>query len=212
MFLGPPGAGKGTQALKLAEHFGVPHVATGDMYRREVELDTDLGRMAAEIMARGDLMPDDVTKKILARRITEEDAQKGFVLDGYPRNLVQAGDLDELLDEMGARLDAAIKFMVTGDVIVERLAGRWSCPICNEIYHLKTHPPKVPGKCDNDGAVLEQRPDDTEEAIRHRLDVYGQETKPLYERFAKMGLLREVDAIGTQEEVFRRLLEAVDSK
>jgi adenylate kinase len=212
VFLGPPGAGKGTQALKLAEHFGVPHIATGDMYRREVELDTELGRMAAEIMARGDLMPDEITREILARRIADEDAQKGFVLDGYPRNLVQAEDLDQLLEEMGARLDAAIKFMVTGDVIVERLAGRWSCPVCNEIYHLVTRPPKVPGKCDNDGVVLEQRADDSEEAIRHRLDVYGQETKPLYDRYAGMGLLREVDAIGTQEEVFRRLIEAVDSK
>lgn len=212
VFMGPPGAGKGTQALKLAEHFGVPQIATGDMYRREVELDTPLGRKAAEVMARGDLMPDAITREILANRLSDQDAQKGFVLDGYPRNLVQADDLDKLLEEMGARLDAAIKFMVTGDVIVERLAGRWSCPVCNEIYHLKTRPPKVPGKCDNDGTDLEQRQDDTEEAIRHRLDIYGQETKPLYDRYARMGLLREVDAIGTPEEVFQRLIDAIDSK
>lgn len=210
--MGPPGAGKGTQALSLAEHFGVPHISTGDMYRKEVELGTDLGRKAAEVMGRGDLMPDEITKEILASRLAEQDAQMGFVMDGYPRNLAQAEDLDELLDEQGARLDAAIKFMVTGDIIVERLSGRRWCPVCNEIYHVLTRPPKVPGRCDNDGAGLEQRQDDTEEAIRHRLDIYGQETKPLYERYARIGLLREVDAIGTKNEVFQRLLEAVASK
>lgn len=212
VFMGPPGAGKGTQAARLAEHFGVPHIATGDIFRRELESGTRLGKKAGEVMARGDLLPDEITNEIIAKRIRMEDAQKGFVLDGYPRTPSQAKVLDQLLEEMGANLDAVIKFMVTGDEIVSRLSGRRSCPVCGEIYHLVTRPPMNPGVCDNEGAALELRPDDSEESVRNRLEVYGQETKPLYDLYVARGIFREVDAIGSTEEVFQRLLDAIDSR
>ena len=210
IFLGPPGAGKGTQAARMAAHFGVPQIATGDMLRHAIEIGSALGQQVKPIMDRGELVPDDLTDAIVRERISEKDAEKGFILDGYPRNVAQAEFLDAALDEMGAKLDRVIRFMVIGTELVSRLAGRRVCPVCKTVYHAATHPPKVEGICDNDGTELIERPDDQEETVLRRLEVYGQQTRPLYDFYGEQGLLVDVDAIGTTDEVFARLVEAVN--
>lgn len=211
VLLGPPGAGKGTQAARLARHLGVPHVATGDMFRQAVESGSDLGRLVAGSMERGELVPNKLTDAVMRERLERDDARAGFVLDGYPRNLDQANVLDEALERQGAGLDHVVKFMVTGSEIVERLAGRWVCPVCKTAYHLVSRPPKTPGICDVEGATLVQREDDREETILNRLEVYGGQTKPLYDRYGERSLLREVDAIGSTDDVFDRLLKAIET-
>lgn len=210
IFLGPPGAGKGTQAGRVAEHYKLSHIATGDMLRRNLELSTELGLKAKPFMERGQLVPDELTIPMFLERINEQDAQKGFILDGFPRNVEQAELLDQVLDEMGAQLDKVLKFMVLGSELVARLAGRRFCPICKSVYHVKKQPPKNEGVCDKDGAKLEQRPDDGEHAILERLEVYGEKTRPLFDYYAGRGLLADVDAIGLTDVVFQRLLTAID--
>lgn len=209
VFFGPPGAGKGTQGARLAAHFGVPHIATGDMFRHAVEAGTPLGRKVREYLDRGELVPDDLTNELVRERLGQPDAS-GFVLDGYPRTVEQVAGLDQILEEQGAELDRVVRFLVTGDEIVARLSGRWICPTCKAVYHVDTHPPQTPGVCDNDGTALVQRDDDQEETVLRRLEVYGRQTKPLLDNYAERGLLVEVDAIASPDEVFRRLLKAVD--
>lgn len=211
VLMGPPGAGKGTQAPRLARHLGLPHIATGDMYREETAQETELGKGARPFMERGELVPDEITNEMVRERIRRPDAADGFVLDGYPRNLVQATYLDQVLDEMGTKLDYVVKFMITGKVIADRVSARRVCPACNTVYHLETKPPKTDELCDNDGTPLNQRKDDTPEAVETRLETYGAETKPLYDFYSERGILVEVDAIGSPAEVFERLLEAVNA-
>jgi adenylate kinase len=209
MVLGPPGAGKGTQASRLADKLGIPHIATGDMFREAAAMDTEFGRRVRKIMESGELLPDDLTNELVRERLSRPDAQNGFILDGYPRNVDQALKLDEILDEMGTKIDLVIKFMVRGSDIVERLKGRRVCPVCRAVYHMVTHPPKEDELCDNDGVPLIRREDDQEETTLRRLEVYGQQTRPLYELYAERGLLTEMDALGTTDEVFNRLLAVV---
>lgn len=209
LVLGPPGAGKGTQASRLAEKLGIPHIATGDMFREAGTADTEFGRRVRKIMESGELIPDDLTNELVKERLSRADAQNGFILDGYPRNLEQAQKLDEILEELGTKIDLVIKFMVRGPDIVERLRGRRVCPVCRTVYHMETHPPKVDEICDNDGESLIRRDDDSEETTLRRLEVYGQQTRPLYELYADRGLLSEMDALGTTDEVFNRLLAVV---
>ena len=211
VLLGPPGAGKGTQAARLAAHLGVPHIATGDMLRLAANADTPLGRRLHSYMDRGELVPDDLTNSIVEERISQPDAAGGFILDGYPRSVDQAKMLDESLAMQGASLDKAIKFMVTGPEIVKRLSGRLVCPVDGSVYHLVTNPPKVDKLCDIDATQLVQREDDSEETVLRRLEVYGQRTKPLYDLYGERGILDEVDAIGSTEEVYERLLRAAAS-
>lgn len=211
VLLGPPGAGKGTQAARLAAHLGVPHIATGDMLRLAANADTPLGRRLHSYMDRGELVPDDLTNSIVEERISQPDAAGGFILDGYPRSVDQAKMLDESLAMQGASLDKAIKFMITGPEIVKRLSGRLVCPVDGAVYHLVTNPPKVDKLCDIDGTPLVQREDDSEETVLRRLEVYGQRTKPLYDLYGERGILDEVDAIGSTEEVYERLLRAAAS-
>lgn len=210
VLLGPPGAGKGTQAARLARHLGVLHIATGDMFRHAVEADSLLGKEVRGYMESGELVPNALTDRMIRERIDQEDARKGFVLDGYPRNLEQAAVLDEALAEQGAKLDKVIKFMVTGPEIVERLSGRWVCPTCKTAYHLVSSPPKQEGVCDLDATPLVQRDDDKEETVLRRLEVYGAKTKPLVDLYSERGLLRDVDAIGAPDEVFERILEVIE--
>lgn len=181
------------------------------MFRQAVESGSALGRQVAGYMERGELVPNELTDALMQERLEQGDVGKGFVFDGYPRNLDQADVLDEALERQGASLDHVVKFMVTGSEIVERLAGRWVCPVCKTAYHLVSHPPKSPGICDVEGATLVQREDDREETILNRLEVYGGQTKPLYDRYAERRLLQEVDAIGSTDDVFDRLLKAIES-
>jgi adenylate kinase len=209
MVLGPPGAGKGTQASRLADKLGIPHIATGDMFREAAAMDTEFGRRVRKIMESGELLPDDLTNELVRERLSRPDARNGFILDGYPRNVDQALELDEILDELGTKIDLVIKFMVRGPDIVERLRGRRVCPVCRTVYHMQTQPPKDDEVCDNDGVPLIRREDDQEETTLRRLEVYGQQTRPLYELYAERGLLVDMDALGTTDEVFSRLLAVV---
>lgn len=209
VLLGPPGAGKGTQASRLAEHLGIPHIATGDMFREAGAEETEPGRRIRKIMETGELIPDGLTNDLVRERLGRPDAQEGFILDGYPRNVEQAYTLDEILEDLGSKIDLVIKFMVRGGDIVERLAGRRVCPICRTVYHMETHPPEDDEICDNDGTPLIRRDDDLEETTLRRLEVYGQQTRPLYELYGERGLLAEMDALGTTEEVFGRLMAVV---
>jgi adenylate kinase len=180
------------------------------MFRQAAEADTPLGKRLREYMDRGDLVPDSLTNELVEVRIGEPDASKGFVLDGYPRSVDQAEMLDRALAGRGVSLDRAIKFMITGPEIVRRLSARRVCPVDGSVYNLVTHPPRVPGRCDVDGTPLVQREDDREETVLRRLEVYGKSTKPLYDLYAERGILVPVDAIGSTDEVFERLLEATE--
>lgn len=204
--LGPPGAGKGTQASRLAEHLGIPHIATGDIFRQVASEDTELGRRLRATMDSGELVPDEFTNELVKDRLAKSDASNGFILDGYPRNVEQAVALDEALDDLGTKISYVVKFMVRGDDIVERLAGRRICPECGAVYHMQSRPPSKDEKCDHDGATLVRREDDMEETVLHRLDVYGQQTRPLYDFYRERGKLIEMDALGSTDEVFERLL------
>ena len=200
VFLGPPGAGKGTQAAQIARARGIPHLSTGDLLRSAVSARTPLGLEADGYMRAGQLVPDDLVLRLLGERIREPDAQPGFLLDGFPRTIPQA----EALDRMTA-LDAVISFEVPAAEIVSRLGQRWICPKCQSVYNLASHPPRSPGRCDRDETALVQRPDDQPAAIQTRLTVYEQKTAPLLDYYARRGLLRRVDATGTPEQVAERL-------
>lgn len=207
--LGPPGAGKGTQGKRLAADLGVPHIATGDMFRALAQVDSPLARSLKAALDAGELIPDELTNELVEGRLAQPDAAVGFVFDGYPRNVEQAKVLDRVLASQGTRLDKAIKFMVTGPEIVARLAGRWACPVDGSVYHPVLNPPRVPGICDVDGASLLQREDDREDALLRRLQIYGDQTKPVYEYYAEQGILESLDAIGGPEEVHQRLVGLV---
>lgn len=210
LVLGPPGAGKGTQAVRLAQQLGVPHIATGDLFREAAETPDEFGRHFKETMQRGELISDDLTNELVLKRLRRPDTENGFILDGYPRTVEQALALDEALDLMGTKLDMVIKFMVRGSDIVARLNGRRVCPACKAVYHFVANPPKVDTICDNDGTPLIQRGDDAQEgAMMKRLDIYGAQTRPLYQFYGDRGLLAEMDALGSTDDVFDRLLALV---
>ncbi|MGH2772584.1 MAG: adenylate kinase [Actinomycetota bacterium] len=211
IFLGPPGAGKGTQAARVCRHFGLMHIATGDILRRAATQETEVGRKVKALMDAGDLVPDEITNEVVAGAIALPEAAKGFVLDGYPRNMFQSAALELSLGEIGARLDKVLRFMVKGDELVARMAGRRICPKDGEVYHITARPPKVVGICDTDGTPLVQREDDSEQAVRHRLQVYGEKTKPLIDFYGKMGLVVDLDAMGTADDVFDRIIAALAS-
>jgi adenylate kinase len=208
VLLGPPGAGKGTQAHRLADYYGVRLIATGDIFRRNVRLETPLGLKAKSYMEAGELVPDDVVIGMLLEELRR--SANGFVLDGFPRTLPQALALEEALAAAGQPLDAALKYVIPDEVTVARLAGRRTCTHCERTYNLEFKPPKVEGICDNCGGELVQREDDREETVRHRLEIYHRDTEPLQKFYWERGLLREVDAVGEVERITRRAIAALE--
>lgn len=204
VFLGPPGAGKGTQAAKLSRELGVPHLSTGDLLRAAVAARTPLGLAADRYMRAGELVPDELVFEILGERLAQPDARSGFLLDGFPRNLSQAETLDRRTP-----IDVVISFELPDDELVRRLSGRWTCPKCQSVYHVVSHPPRDSGRCDRDGTELVQRPDDRPEAVVTRLKVYAEKTAPLLDYYRARGLLRPIDANGTVESVYERLRAVV---
>jgi len=209
VLVGPPGAGKGTQAQFIASHLAIPKVSTGDIFRYNVSAGTGLGRQAKAFMDRGDLVPDEVTVAMVASRLQEDDSLSGFLLDGFPRNLPQAETLKKLLAAWGLRLDLVLELVVDHDEVIRRLSGRRTCRKCGRVWHVAFDPPSVTGKCDECGGELFQRDDDREETIRHRLEVYEQQTQPLISYYADEGILLGIDATGPVEDVTERALVAL---
>ena len=209
VLVGPPGAGKGTQAQFLASHLSVPKISTGDIFRDNVSHGTALGRRAQAYMERGDLVPDEVTIAMVTDRLADDDAGSGFLLDGFPRNLPQAETLKKLLLAWDTRLDLVLELVVDDDEVVRRLSGRRTCRRCGRVWHTTFDPPSRPDICDDCGGELFQRDDDREETIRHRIEVYQQQTSPLIAFYADEGILLGIDATGPVDEITDRALNAM---
>ncbi len=210
VLVGPPGAGKGTQAQFVAEHTGVPKISTGDIFRANVSAGTPLGLKAKAYMDRGDLVPDDVTIDMVRERLREPDALDGFLLDGFPRTVPQAQTLDDILRETAdTKLDVVLELVVDSDEVVRRLSGRRTCRACNHIWHVDFDPPRVEGICDIDGGELYQRDDDLPETIKNRLEVYEEQTAPLVAYYANRGVLIGIDATGPVDDVTTRAIDAL---
>ncbi|GHD23658.1 adenylate kinase [Nocardiopsis kunsanensis] len=212
VLVGPPGAGKGTQAQILATELSIPKVSTGDIFRANVSGGTELGKKAKEYMDRGDLVPDEVTNAMVKDRLAQDDAAGGFLLDGFPRNVPQAETLKTMLADLGSGLDVVLELRVDEEEVVKRLSGRRSCRECGRVYHVEYDAPKVAGRCDDDGTELYQREDDREETIRHRLKVYRDQTAPLVEFYEAEGLLATIAATGPVTEVSERAMAAIREK
>jgi adenylate kinase len=208
LVLGKQGAGKGTQAVRIARHYGGPHISTGDMFRAAAAAGTSFGLRAQEYMSRGELVPDDVVIGVVAERLAKDDAvDDGFVLDGFPRTRVQAEELSRLLGPGG--LDAAVDIDVPTEVVFDRISGRRVCKTCGATYHVDA-PPRVPWVCDRDGGEVVQRDDDKPEAVKRRLELYEKDTRPLLDFYDGLGLLVTVDGVGDPDTVFDRVVEGVD--
>jgi adenylate kinase len=207
LFLGPPGAGKGTQARELAREWGVPQVATGDMLREAMAAGTPLGREAKQYYDRGELVPDDVILKMVAERFGQPDAAQGFILDGFPRTIAQADGLGAMLETLGHKIDGAIYFDVSEPELIRRLTGRRLCRRCQTPFHIVSAPPKREGICDKCGGELYQRVDDSEATVRNRLEVYARQTAPLLDYYRQRGLLRTVSGEGTVDKIRQDLRE-----
>jgi len=205
IFLGPPGAGKGTQAKRIAERYHVPHLSTGDMLREAVASGTELGRLAKPIMERGELVPDDIIMRMVEERLTRPDSSNGFIFDGFPRTIPQAEQLDRILERRGFGKPLVIEFRVNPEALLHRLSGRWTCSVGGETYNIYERPPKVPGICDKDGGKLVQRSDDRPEVVKERLAAYERQTKPLADYYRRHGVLEILDGTASVEEVSRAL-------
>lgn len=191
--LGPPGAGKGTQAQIVSERLGLPHISSGDIFRENIKSRTELGMMAKEYMDQGELVPDDVTIAMIKERLSRTDCQPGAMLDGFPRTPAQAKALEDMLSDFGARVNAVPYISVPEVVLIERLIGRWTCRAQGHIFHQKFNPPKVVGICDHDGSQLYQREDDKTETVTRRIRVYLEQTQPLIDYYQDQGVLVEID-------------------
>jgi adenylate kinase len=209
VLLGPPGAGKGTQAKLLQEKFAACQISTGDILRKAVTEKTPLGQEAAQYIDRGALVPDEVIVKLVAERLKEKDCEAGFILDGFPRTIPQAESLDAILKEMRLSLNRVLSVQVPRAVIIERLAGRRNCKNCGALSHTVFNPPKKAGVCDQCGGELYQRHDDEEETVANRLKVYEKQTQPLVNYYRQRQLLREIDGVGAVEEIRARVLGAL---
>ena len=209
VLLGPPGAGKGTQAEILAEKTGLAHISSGDLFRENLKRETDLGKVAKTYMDRGELVPDDVTIGMIRERLSQPDCQDGAILDGFPRTTAQAQALETMLAGFGGRVDVVPYITAPQDVLVGRIAGRWTCRAEGHIYHEKFNPPKKTGVCDIDGSVLFQREDDRAETVARRIQVYAEQTAPLVEHYRGQGRLVEIDGSQPMEDVTAALLNSL---
>ena len=209
IFLGPPGAGKGTQAKELAARYGVPHLSTGDMLREHIAKGTPLGVKARPVMERGELVPDSLVLKMVANRIEQADCAHGFVFDGFPRTVAQAQYLMILLRQNGYKPPMVVHFVIDPALLLRRITGRRMCKVGGEIYNIYERPPKSDLRCDNDGGELEQRPDDREEIVAQRLQAYEKQTAPLVAYYRRLGRLYDVDAAKSVDEVKQQVLDIV---
>ncbi len=213
IFLGPPACGKGTQTAKLSEHLGLPHVDTGSLLRAEIKNETENGKIAKSYIDKGQLVPVSLVANIIKNRLAQEDCKNGYILDGYPRSVEQADLLEEINAEIDGSVEAQIKaiyFDLNQDILISRIVNRRSCPKCGEIYNIKFKPTKVEGICDKCGAELTQRKDDNEETAKARFDTYFKETAPLIDYYKNKGVLKSIDAEGSIDEVWERLLKVVN--
>ena len=209
VLVGPPGAGKGTQAQFISSNLSIPKISTGDIFRYNVSTGTELGRQAKAFMDKGDLVPDEVTIAMVSSRLQEDDAQVGFLLDGFPRNVPQAETLKKMLAEWDARLSVVLELVVDEDEVVRRLSGRRTCRRCERVWHVLYDPPARNSICDDCGGELFQRDDDSEDTIRHRIEVYAEQTSPLVSFYADENILIGIDATGPVEEITSRALAAL---
>ena len=210
ILLGPPGAGKGTQAVRIVERFDVPHISTGDIFRDNIKRGTELGKKAQEYMNKGELVPDDLVIEIACSRLTEDDCkEKGFLLDGFPRTVYQAEKLDEFLAGRGEKLDMVLDIAVEDETLMKRLTGRRVCKSCGASFHVVNIPPKQEGICDVCGGPLIQRADDNEETARNRIDVYNAQTKPLIDYYEKADCIAHIDGALSPEATFDQIVKAL---
>lgn len=207
VLIGCPGAGKGTQAKVLSKHFGIAHISTGDLLREELKNETELGLKIKDIMNSGGLVSDEIVTTLLANRIEKDDCKKGYILDGYPRNVSQAEGLKEVVGD----IDRVVLISVDDDKIVERMVGRRSCPKCSQMYHIKYNPPKADGICDVCGSELIQRKDDTEETVKNRLEVYHSTTSPIINYYKDKGILMEFNGEGNIDDISAELIKALEN-
>ncbi len=212
ILLGGPGAGKGTQAKKLIDKYGIPQISTGDILRAAVKEGTEMGRKAKEYMDAGKLVPDEVVIGIIKDRLAQPDCRKGFILDGFPRTVPQAEALDKVLASLDSKIDHVVSIDVDEEALVTRLTGRRTCKsaACGQMYHVKFTPPKKDQVCDKCGSELYQRDDDNETTVRSRLATYNQATKPLIEYYSKKGLVRPIAGVGSIEEIFNKIVTILD--
>ena len=209
IFLGAPGAGKGTQAADTARELNVVHIASGDLFRQALEQETELGIQAKSYMEKGTLVPDKITMQMVLERMSASDCEAGVILDGFPRNLQQAEALDKALARWAKAIDGVVYIKVSEEELLRRLSGRWICRNCQAPYHATDSPPRVQGKCDKCGGELYQRPDDTTQTVKKRLQVYFAQTAPLIRYYARAGKLLEIDGEGSIDEVGRRIVAAL---
>ncbi len=210
VLLGPPGAGKGTQAEILAERFKLPHISSGDIFRENIKKDTEMGKLAQTFIIRGELVPDDVTIAMIRERFSRPDCERGAILDGFPRTPTQADDLELMLHGFGGKVDLVPFITAPDEVLIERLAGRWTCRAIGHIFHARFNPPKQTGVCDYDNSVLFQRDDDKAETVKHRIEVYQAQTAPLIEYYRKRGILAEINGFAPIEEVAAQLMSVLE--
>jgi adenylate kinase len=211
VILGKQGAGKGTQAARLADHYGVEHLSTGELFRASAAAGTPAGLEAKRYMDAGELVPDDTVIKVVDERFTGDFLDRGFILDGFPRTLPQAEELDAVLSDLGHPLDAVLSLDVSTEIVLDRIAGRRVCENCGVNYHVNM-PPREGWKCDECGGRVVQRDDDTEEAVQRRLEIYERETVPIIDFYDRLGLLVHIDAVGDGDEVFERLVKEIDQR
>jgi adenylate kinase len=210
VLIGPPGAGKGTQAKLISLRYGIPHISTGDIFRKNISKNTVLGLEAKEYIDNGDLVPDPITISLVVERLSQKDCSEGFLLDGFPRSLEQAKALDKYLEEIGKKLDGVILIDVPSEFILDRMTGRRSCSVCGASYHIKYNPPARQGKCDVCGNNVIQRKDDTEETLNERLEVYLSQTSPLVGYYESKDILMKVDGSKDIDAVFENISKVLE--